>query len=220
MPTALLPSILTDLDRLEEIMETVELGRLPDHFNTMGHTTPIQDLRALAALIELTRNCDISIPLTYLEIGTWMGITAITAASRPNVEVHCVDHWNGSAGPEGVVHRENIANCDDPENAFGIFNKNTKGYNITPHRGNSLDWAKKGIGKQVDVLFIDADHREEQVSLDLKAWEPHVRPGGIFCGHDYNFTGVNRAVKRFGFDASIWGAVWFKRIRQLKLQAT
>ena len=47
---------------------------------------------------------------------------------------------------------------------------------------------------------------------DIEAWLPHVRPGGILCGHDYNFAGVMKAVKEFGHDASI-GAVWYKRIR-------
>lgn len=235
MYTALsIPTILEDLDRLEEIIDTIEIPPLPEHFNPLRHRTPIVDLKSLVALIELTRDGDVSIPLTFLEVGSWAGCSALAAASRPNVEVHCVDHWEGSIGTEGDFHRETIAElkkktlpsafwkesiseCEDPEGAFGVFKKNTEGYDITPHRGESLEWAKKGIGKKVDVLWIDADHRYPEVLYDLKAWFPHVKAGGTFCGHDYHAVGVNRAVKEFGFDASIWGTVWFRRVRHSRL---
>lgn len=241
--TLFAPTILEDLDRIEEITDTIEIPPLPEHFNSLRHKTPLYDLKSLVALIELTRDCDTSVPLTFLEVGSWAGISALAAASRPNVEVHCVDHWEGSIGTECDFHlddgtmdalgnsfaitmqsivnesqpsafwREAIADCEDPEGVFGVFKKNTEGYDITPHRGNSLEVAKNGIGRQVDVLWIDGDHRYPEVLFDLKAWFPHVRPGGIFCGHDYNTIGVNRAVKEFGFDAAIWGTVWYKRVR-------
>src|SRR5262249_34052604 len=31
----------------------------------------------------------------------------------------------------------------------------------------------------------DANHRFETVRDDLTAWYPKLRPGGLFCGHDY-----------------------------------
>lgn len=206
--------ILNDLDRLEEITDTIEIDPLPDDFNFMGHTTPLHDLKSLVALIEFTRNCDTTIPLTYLEVGSWAGISAIMAASRPNVEVHCVDHWEGESGDAGIAQRKEIASRGGSEGAFEVFKRNTAGYNIIPHRGSSAEWSKKWIGKQVDVLFIDADHSYENVLRDCKCWLPHVRQGGILCGHDYNFAEVHRAVKEFGHDASIWGTVWFRRIRE------
>ena len=56
-----------------------------------------------------------------------------------------------------------------------------------------------------DFVYIDADHTEEAVYLDLKAWWPKVRLGGVLAGHDYvNVTltcgvkfGVIESVDRF-----------------------
>lgn len=51
----------------------------------------------------------------------------------------------------------------------------------------------------LDFLFVDGDHSEKQVLLDLGHWMPRVRSGGIVAGHDYydqNYIGVTRAVHR------------------------
>lgn len=59
----------------------------------------------------------------------------------------------------------------------------------------------------LDVVFIDADHTYESVVQDIAAWWPLVAPGGIFAGHDFNFTdhpGVVRAVME-AVDANLFG---------------
>ena len=45
----------------------------------------------------------------------------------------------------------------------------------------------------VDLVFIDADHREEGVIRDIEAWRPKIREGGILCGHDFNWESVRAA---------------------------
>lgn len=47
-----------------------------------------------------------------------------------------------------------------------------------------------------DFVFIDAGHSYEAVKADIKAWQPKVRSGGWFGGHDYHpaFPGVISAV--------------------------
>lgn len=52
---------------------------------------------------------------------------------------------------------------------------------------------------QCDAVFIDADHSYESVKQDM-AWWGKVRPGGLFCGHDFakpDIPGVTLAVEEF-----------------------
>lgn len=37
-----------------------------------------------------------------------------------------------------------------------------------------------------DAVYIDGDHRQEQVYNDIKSWYPKVKPGGVIGGHDFN----------------------------------
>lgn len=48
-----------------------------------------------------------------------------------------------------------------------------------------------------DTIFIDGDHTYLGAKSDLTAWWPKLRPGGVFCGDDYNWPDVKRAVDEF-----------------------
>lgn len=37
----------------------------------------------------------------------------------------------------------------------------------------------------LDFVYLDGDHRGEQVEKDLTLWWPKVKPGGILAGHDF-----------------------------------
>lgn len=48
-----------------------------------------------------------------------------------------------------------------------------------------------------DFVYIDGDHRYEEVVKDICMWLPKVRKGGILAGHDYSepsIAGVKQAV--------------------------
>lgn len=47
----------------------------------------------------------------------------------------------------------------------------------------SEEW--DGMPEVIDFLFVDGDHQEPQVYLDLDRYAPHVRPNGIIACHDY-----------------------------------
>lgn len=68
----------------------------------------------------------------------------------------------------------------------------------------------------LDFVFVDADHSERAVLLDIAKWLPKVKAGGWLGGHDYHprkFPGVVKAVNEaFGgrhheLPGTIWG-VW------------
>ena len=71
---------------------------------------------------------------------------------------------------------------------------------VEPIKKTSED-AIKGWNESVKLLFVDGSHAYEDVLLDLKLWEPWVRPSGIIIMHDtkpkeYN-QGVCRAMNEY-----------------------
>lgn len=62
----------------------------------------------------------------------------------------------------------------------------------------------------IDLVFIDGDHTYNQVKADIKAWLPHIKPGGILCGHDYGFEtwpGVKQAFDEESAEFVLMGLV-------------
>ncbi len=48
----------------------------------------------------------------------------------------------------------------------------------------SSEEAAKGWDKPISLLWIDGDHRYEQVRKDFLLWEPHLIDGGLIALHD------------------------------------
>jgi predicted O-methyltransferase YrrM len=68
----------------------------------------------------------------------------------------------------------------------------------TPHQihSNSHDPGLE-FEHEADLIFIDADHREEELRADILKWLQHIRNDGIMVFHDYdhpNYPGVKTAV--------------------------
>lgn len=161
------------------------------------------------------------------EIGTFKGYTAKHfIRSAPNVHVVCVDPWFIAEDDlAGIAY----AFMDD---VYEAFKENCKQEierkQIEPVRGLSVKVAgvvsKSNYAGQFDLVYIDASHECESVKADIEAWLPHVREGGIICGHDFDsyttggelmYPGVRQAVEEiFGDDferprpgSSIWAKV-------------
>ena len=130
-----------------------------------------------------------------------------------------MDDWCGGSDPNDPVFK--VAQLYTPDELYQIFlenveyrrGKNARANPVIPYPGSSRFIAGRWdrIGKPLDVVFLDGDHSYEAVCDDIKLWVPHIKSGGILCGHDYRFTPVQRAVKEFGIDAAIRN-VWYKRI--------
>jgi hypothetical protein len=58
-------------------------------------------------------------------------------------------------------------------------------YNWEFHHCNSIEFAKKYKGPEIDLLFIDADHSCKSVLEDINTMQPFVRPWtGLVLLHD------------------------------------
>jgi predicted O-methyltransferase YrrM len=126
----------------------------------------------LHAWVRLTR------PGLVVELGTADGVSAlwIGAALRANGagELHTFDLFEqpGRAEAVGAALRE--AGLDSV---------------VRAHRAASSTGAVdlvRGLGRPVDLLFIDADHRVEAAAADLQAFWPLLGDGACALLHDTN----------------------------------
>jgi hypothetical protein len=173
--------------------------------NFLGHRTKDEDLAALKELVGMSA-CNGNIA-RVVEIGSYVGQTAMAMVEGGGL-LWCIDHWKGSTDRMDELYK-----TFGEQGVFETFCKNVGPelfVNIFPCRGRSDQWASVWPFK-ADMVFIDGDHEYESVKYDIKAWFPHVRDGGILCGHDYGyFKGVNKAVDEFGKDGVKGDSVWFK----------
>jgi predicted O-methyltransferase YrrM len=134
-------------------------------------------------------------PKVCVELGSWQGASAIPVARsirRWGGTLTCVDTWGGD------IHEANgtpwmLTSCARNIGLSGVAG------NIrlipTTTRDASAWWTEP-----IDYLYVDADHSYEAVQADLRAWVPHVKPGGLILGDDYghhSFPGVARAWDEF-----------------------
>lgn len=77
-------------------------------------------------------------------------------------------------------------------------------------RDTTLNAAKLIADEALDFVFVDADHSYEACKADIEAWTPKIRPGGMICGHDFNWPGVEQAVRETGNAAVTHDNVWMR----------
>lgn len=119
-----------------------------------------------------------------VELGSCWGRSACYLAAglrhaKRQAEIYCVDLWDlGVATP----------NRHHDKSAYPRFEANLKACGlwdyIHPIKADTVaaaqDWTRP-----IDLLFIDAGHKYEEVFGDYTAWSPFVKPGGILAFHDY-----------------------------------
>lgn len=126
---------------------------------------------------------------TYLEIGTGLGCTAITAALS---SLKTVQIWTIDIGAQYVVRMGSVQAYVDA--VLGWFEKYGVTDRITFLRqdANTVIWTHP-----IHCLLVDGDHSYESVKKDINKWTPHVVKGGRVLFHDYDCAhtpGVKQAV--------------------------
>lgn len=96
-----------------------------------------------------------------------------------------------------------------PVNVWDEFCQNCESHGlkelIRTHRSLSVPAAQRFPDAFFDFVFIDAAHDYSNVTHDIRAWWPKVKPGGVLAGHDWcsEFAGVEKAVKEYFLPDSI-----------------
>lgn len=141
-----------------------------------------------------------------VEVGTWMGASAIQAANiirdlGRNDLVVCVDTWLGSPEHFTGVQR----NRGFPTFYYDFLQ------NIVNHGHQSrvvplplpslqaISILRQLFPGGVDIIYIDAAHEYLPVYLDIVHYWPLLKNGGRMLGDDYteHWPGVKQAVQQF-----------------------
>lgn len=164
----------------------------------------------------------------YVEVGCWLGRATACMGTRcrealKDIEINVVDTFAGSKSEPCATIQKNVLrqdpSCREVETSFReLFADNMRATRTAAimHEGESVEMAKHFDDNSLDAVYIDAGHTYEEVVMDLVAWIPKVKPGGVICGDDYgiDFPGVTAAVNEmFGKDkVRQQGKVWIYEV--------
>lgn len=147
-------------------------------------------------------------PNLIFELGTYKGKSAIHMANltkkyNTQCKVVCIDTWLGSAEH---FHSEDLKRVDGYPTMFYQFLANVMYTNnqdvIVPLPIDTLSQYRilKENNSLADIIYVDAGHFYESVSMDIKLYWELVKPGGVMLGDDYSpdtWNGVVKAVHEF-----------------------
>jgi hypothetical protein len=150
-------------------------------------------------------------PQLMIEVGTWLGLSAIASTSfymdvckYSDFSLICVDTWLGSIELWRDPEYRNMLSLKHgyPSIYYDFLSNVVRSRcqdHIVPLPVPSLMGAQMiaEAGLQADIIYIDASHEEPDVAADLKAYWPLVKPGGMLYGDDWDWEGVEIAVRAF-----------------------
>lgn len=160
-------------------------------------------------LAKTSRFCDV-----IIEFGSYMGRSTRAILDNTKALVFAVDPWDG-------VYYDKDGNTIPilKPNAYEQFRSNVNEYinsgQLEVLRCRTSNFPPLGE-KFADFVFIDADHRYEEVLKDIALARKLVRQGGIIAGHDYIHTqdwpGVQQAVDEEYPEAQKVDSIWWVRV--------
>jgi predicted O-methyltransferase YrrM len=119
------------------------------------------------------------------EVGVgWGGYSKFLLNNCPGIILYSIDPWTGAEFRPGS--KEHVYDL------LKVFGDRSKILDLT-----SKDAATQFKDNTFDFIYIDGDHCEAAVKLDLESWWPKLRIGGTLAGHDYSIGSVKTVVDDF-----------------------
>jgi predicted O-methyltransferase YrrM len=126
------------------------------------------------------------------EVGTFHGMSAVMwCKHNPLLTLSCVDPFTSYWG-----RRDQSSQDGNYEKAIVAL----KPFRATIIREQSLEAVRRFEDQSLDFVYIDGDHRFDQVVQDIVQWVPKVRKDGLVIIHDYCAfvrAGVMKAVDAY-----------------------
>lgn len=140
------------------------------------------------------------------EIGSYLGRSTRAIADNTDGIVHAIDSWNApvSFSPLGDV----AFNTD--MNDFNIFYMNLMDHvdsgKVKPAFKN---WEDYHPDVKSDFIFIDGNHTYKSVRHDIGKALHYVTPNGTISGHDWDWSGVQKAVAEYFPQVEVTERIWY-----------
>jgi len=155
----------------------------------------------------------------FVEIGSWMGQSISFFCQElqdagKEMDVYCVDTFKGEQNQP--THLATVE--ENGGSILEVFERNTTATGVRDMieviQGDSSESAAMFDDGSLDAVYIDAAHDYDSVVKDMAAWYPKLKPSGVFCGHDYPWHEVGKAVDEHaaanGYKVDQVGRVWIK----------
>lgn len=113
-----------------------------------------------------------------VEVGTHRGEFAAQIMEKWKGTLYCVDPYLHEYNP-----RDPAAMSNRPKDER-IAKKKLQGKNVVFIPTTSEFASFEFPDECLDWAYIDGDHFQESVALDLNCWYPKIRKGGYLLGHD------------------------------------
>lgn len=130
--------------------------------------------------------------LTLVEIGVYRGqSTECFLDSGIFSKIYCIDPWKEGYDPNDAASSTDMEAVEsDFDNRVGSDDR------VVKLKGVLDDYDGYFADKEIDVVYIDACHKYENVKNDIESAMRILKPRVAICGHDYSdwWKGVKRAV--------------------------
>jgi hypothetical protein len=151
----------------------------------------------------LDRAIEIAQPKSIIEVGSWLGASAIHLAniSSKKTKILCIDTFLGSNSilwEQGQVNLKlNFSEIFDQFSANIYLSKLDSRVYPLPMTSSSAAELLQNQGVLADLIYIDAGHSEREVYNDLLDFWPLTRK--VLIGDDYSsaWPGVIKAANKF-----------------------
>lgn len=140
--------------------------------------------------------------MVVAEVGSFAGESSEIAAQFVK-HLHCIDVWfaKNFVGDSGMTSEE-------------VFDARMERFkNIKKIKSTGDEAATKFKLLSLDMVYIDAKHKFDQVLKDIALWSTRVKSDGYIAGHDYSNNPLHAGVKR-AVDLLLSGLESFKHDKE------